>query len=592
MGCMSATPDPHTGDDSHDSINDPMAAMGQRRPAATSVDSTPGDGDRRYRDIFDAVSDGLIINDIDTGIVLEANPAACRMHGYDDMTGLHPSVFIHPNSHHLFADYFVALREGREFRCRAQDVRKDGTVFDVEVLGRRVSYQGKSAMLGVVRDIGDMVRAYQELEQRVAERTSEIQRRRRVAEGMRELIAVVNSRQTLEEILGYLVEQARSLLESDASAVFLPVEGREHEVLGIRASSGLPPEHPYVRMPVNGSSTGIAFTRKLPVLATDLRQALPPSDRQVDELLLDEHDDYLQVVGMPSYLEKPELESDADSSFGMRAFASVYGAFLSIPLALADQTFGTLSLYYHQPRTFSADDISLANAFARQGALAIENARLREKVGQAAVLEERQRLARELHDAVTQTLFSASLISEVIPDLWEKDPLGARRRLDQLRRLTRGALAEMRILLLELRPSALTDVPLSDLLRQLVEAAVGTIKAEVELEIEGDCRVRLEPEAQIGLYRIAQESLNNIVKHAQATHVEVTLQCHPRGYVGLRIRDDGVGFDPTHIPAGHLGVAIMQERAQAIGAEITVTSDVGSGTCVEIQWQQQRGSGG
>ncbi len=584
-----------------------MKHMDDRTTAPEKRDSgADGDGDRvgpivpcptvrfdgpateiQYREIFNAVSDGLIINDLDTGLVLEANPAACRMHGYDDMTGLHPSVFIHPNSHHLFVDYVAALRAGEEYRCRAQDVRRDGTVFDVEVLGHKVSYYGHEAMLGVIRDVSEQVQAYQELERRVEERTSEIERRQRVAEGMRELIAVVNSQQTIDEILGYLVEQARALLQSDASAVFLPVHGRESEVLGIRAASGLPEGHPYLLMPVGTSSTGLAFSRRKPVILTNLQAALPPVDKKIEALVLEECDSHIEVVGLPSYLEQPETPDGSSTTFGMRMFAAIYGALLTVPMAATDQTYGSLCLYYHDPREFSLDDISLARAFAGQAALALENARLREQVGQTAVLEERQRLARELHDAVTQTLFSASLISEVIPDLWETNPDDARRRLVQLRKLTRSALAEMRLLLLELRPAALTDIALADLLRQLVEATTGTTHAEITLDIRGDGRLRIAPDAQIGLYRIAQEALNNIAKHAQARNVEIMLDCKRNGEIDLHIRDDGHGFDPASIPAGHLGVGIMHERATAIGARLKVESTPGGGTLVKLRWRNR-----
>ena len=515
-----AGPDPHG---SRQTPVDSATRVAQSSPVPLGQDGSAFGAEQQYRDIFDAASDGLVVNDLETGIVLEANPAFCRMHGYDDMSGMHPSTFIHADSHHLFADYVAALREGREYRCRAVDIRKDGTLFDVEVLGRRISYQGQEAMLGVVRDVSEEVRAYQMLEEHVAERTAEIQRRQRVAEGMREMIEVVNSRQSLDEILSYLVDQARQLLDSNAAAIFLPVEGRENEVLGIRASTGLPGSHPHVRMPLGVSSTGLAFTERTPVLVKDLKAALPPSNQVIDELELEEHDSHVVVVRLPTFLENPERAPGADDTAGMRAFAALYGAFLSVPLIAQGDAYGTLSLYYHDPRDFSEDDISLATAFASQAALALENARLREQAGQAAVLEERQRLARELHDAVTQTLFSASLISEIIPDLWETDEHAARRRLDQLRRLTRSALAEMRILLLELRPSALTDIPFPDLIRQLVEASTGATMAQIELHFEIAKPERLSPDVQIALYRIAQEALNNVVKHAHAQRVDVTL---------------------------------------------------------------------
>src|SRR6185312_7956906 len=313
---------------------------------------------------------------------------------------------------------------------------------------------------------------------------------------------------------------------------------------------------------------------------------IPPEFNPGDTLQLQEQPGHIDVVRLPSLLETPEREPGATESTGMRSFATRFGAFLSVPLARDDEAYGTLSLYYFEPRPFSEDDIGLATTFARQAALAIENARLREQAGQAAAVEERQRLARELHDAVTQTLFSASLISEVIPALWDTNQDEAKRRLAQLRRLTRGALAEMRILLVELRPSALTEMPLADLLRQLVEAVSGSIRADVSFHVEGDCRPELTSDAQIAFYRVAQEALNNISKHAQAQQVNLTLRCHPNGEVQLEIRDDGLGFDPSTIPAGHLGVGIMLERAEAVAARLHVTSSPGNGTVVDLRWHK------
>jgi two-component system nitrate/nitrite sensor histidine kinase NarX len=212
----------------------------------------------------------------------------------------------------------------------------------------------------------------------------------------------------------------------------------------------------------------------------------------------------------------------------------------------------------------------------------VENARLRVEVEKAAVAGERNRLARDLHDAVTQTLFSASLIADVLPRLWEANPEEGRRRLEELRELTRGALAEMRTLLLELRPAALVDAELSELLRQLAESITGRARVPVSLEVVGSCE--LPNEIKVALYRIAQESLNNVAKHAGATQATVTLRCQP-GRVLLRIRDDGSGFDLEGLPPESLGLGIMRERAQTIGAALNIDSQVGRGTEIEVAWQ-------
>jgi PAS domain S-box-containing protein len=208
---------------------------------------------------------------------------------------------------------------------------------------------------------------------------------------------------------------------------------------------------------------------------------------------------------------------------------------------------------------------------------------LAERAAIEAVIADRTRLARDLHDAVTQTLFSASLIAEVLPELWDMDVEGAKDSTEELRQLTRGALAEMRTLLLELRPDTLTQTRLSDLIRQLCEAFIGRSRLPIKLNIEGDCR--LPPEVQVAYYRIAQESLNNVFKYARATQVDVDLAISPSS-VRVEVRDNGVGFDISTTKPTSLGMRIMHERAEAIGADFHISSTPGAGTCVEVTWSE------
>jgi signal transduction histidine kinase/ligand-binding sensor domain-containing protein len=234
--------------------------------------------------------------------------------------------------------------------------------------------------------------------------------------------------------------------------------------------------------------------------------------------------------------------------------------------------------------------------------LQVEEA-LRESETERAVAAERSRLARELHDAVTQTLFSASLLAEALPTLWERNREMGREHLAMLRQMSRGALAEMRSLLLELRPAALVESSLEDLLQQLGEAVTGRAGVPVSVEAEGRCE--LPADLHVALYRIAQEALNNVVKHAQARQVVVRLCCtpltgsicHPErstaeskgdnsaaavGTVELTIRDDGRGFDPGEVSAEHMGLGIMRERAEAVGAQLEIESRPGEGTRVTV----------
>ncbi len=198
-----------------------------------------------------------------------------------------------------------------------------------------------------------------------------------------------------------------------------------------------------------------------------------------------------------------------------------------------------------------------------------------------AAAEERSRLARDLHDAVSQTLFSSSLIAEVLPRIWDKDPVEGRRRLEELRRQTKGALAEMRTLLFELRPAALAEAELAGLLQQLAESVTGRTGIPVSLHFTG--QGPLPPEIKIAFYRIAQEALNNVAKHSGASQAQVALSYTPGGVV-LDIRDDGRGFAETAIPGGRLGLGIMRERARAVGAAIAIQSLQGRGTVVAVTW--------
>ncbi len=266
---------------------------------------------------------------------------------------------------------------------------------------------------------------------------------------------------------------------------------------------------------------------------------------------------------------------------------------MAVVMKAQDKIVGVINVESDRLDGFDDSDLAVLQSLAHQAAIAIENARLYEQAQKLAVMEERQRLARELHDAVTQTLFSASLISEAVPDLWESDPQEGRVLLAELRHLSRGALAEMRTLLLELRPAALIEANLRDLLRQLGEAVAGRAGVPVEVKVGDICP--LPEEVHVAFYRIAQEALNNVVKHAQASQVTVWLRClddKDDALDGLRIEltieDDGRGFNLAQVPAERLGLGIIRERAQAIDAALKIESNPGEGTQITVVWKEER----
>jgi signal transduction histidine kinase len=252
-----------------------------------------------------------------------------------------------------------------------------------------------------------------------------------------------------------------------------------------------------------------------------------------------------------------------------------------VPLVARQELYGALALYYRDPRLFNEEDVGLVRSFGDQAALAIENSLLREQVERSAVAAERSRLARDLHDSVTQSLFAASLEAEALHRTWQPQSTEARQGLDDLRRLTRGALAEMRTLLPEMRPAALAESWLGDLLQHLVDA--NESRSRISLRLTADGRLTLPPDVTIALYRIAQEALNNVVRHSRAQRAWVALRCGTCG-LELMVGDDGTGFEPSAAGSAQFGLRIMRERADAVGASLTIDSQTGHGTLVAARW--------
>ena len=198
---------------------------------------------------------------------------------------------------------------------------------------------------------------------------------------------------------------------------------------------------------------------------------------------------------------------------------------------------------------------------------------------ETAVAAERGRLARDLHDAVTQTIYSASLIAEVLPQVWDRSPEEGKRNLTKLRQLVRGALAEMRALLFELRPSALQAADLETLLGQLGDSLTGRTRIPVQVDVR--LLAELPTEEKIVIYRVTQEAFNNITKHAGATEAQVTLDSQEDRF-SLTIWDNGRGFDRENVSPDNMGLRIMGERAESIGADLEIESSPNEGTCIKL----------
>ena len=173
------------------------------------------------------------------------------------------------------------------------------------------------------------------------------------------------------------------------------------------------------------------------------------------------------------------------------------------------------------------------------------------------------------------------MIADVLPELWKMDAQLATGRLDELRELARGALAEMRTLLLELRPAVLIEAALDELLQQLINATIARARIEGELHIEGNIN-DLPQETHVAIYRTTQEALNNVAKHAEASKVVVAIHRNAE-LLTLSISDDGRGFDGSTQRGGHFGLGNMRERIETVGGTISMQSNPGEGTSVFVQ---------
>ena len=273
------------------------------------------------------------------------------------------------------------------------------------------------------------------------------------------------------------------------------------------------------------------------------------------------------------------------------------GLFVLAPMTTHGTVSGLLGIVYgNSKEEISSQQLLLIEKMAADLAALTRYAFLLDQSIELATMEERQRIARDLHDSVNQMLFSASMFSSILPQRIRRDPQSALETADELHRLTRGALAEMRTLLLELRPTGITKLPLRELLIQLAEAVSGVSGLSFELDV--DEVPPLPEDVQIAFYRVAQEALNNIVKHAAAKHVKLRLSFDDLqdsspvedwyGEVQLHIRDDGSGFDPEKLNYEHFGLGIMQERAAAIQAQFHMQTKLGEGTEISLVWRRKR----
>ncbi|MBN2002825.1 MAG: GAF domain-containing sensor histidine kinase [Anaerolineae bacterium] len=382
----------------------------------------------------------------------------------------------------------------------------------------------------------------EKLELRVMERTREIERRRKVAEGLRDMLQAINSAQHLGQVLQMIVMRAGQLLGARAAAIYRRQDAQNPSVLWVADEASSP--------------IGTA------VCATLVQRAL-------DQTLATCH---------PVCITYPDGDSPANVEEGETPPCRMA---LGAPLLVKGEIYGGLLLFDFALHPVSDETIELLATLAEQAVLAIENSRLRAEARQAAVAAERSRLARDLHDSVTQALYSIMLYAEATNLAMQagKQEVSAN-NLQELRNMAHEAMLDMRMLIFELHPPLLEEAGLVAALQARIAAVETRAGLQAEVQVEGKRRLPLQLEEEI--FWIAQEALNNAAKHARAQKVIVRLTFEEHR-VTLVIKDNGKGFDAANIrEGGGMGMRSIEERVQRIQGRLEIESSLEVGTTLAL----------
>jgi signal transduction histidine kinase len=287
--------------------------------------------------------------------------------------------------------------------------------------------------------------------------------------------------------------------------------------------------------------------------------------------------EWLIVRGEPLVI--PDMASSSQMSWatGISRGCTYAGA----PMRARGRRLGVLGVARNADQQFNVEEVALLASIADQIAIAVENARLHQHAEQMAIVEERARLARELHDSVTQCLSSVTLLAQAASDIGEAGEWGrVKHYLERIRDAGGQALKEMRLLLYELQPPSTSQEGLVEMLTRRLEAVEE--RADVNVRLLTEDWQRLPAPAEEALYRIAQEALNNALKHSGASTVTIVLRCKPAG-ANLEVDDNGIGFDPESVKRkGGIGLLSMQQRAERLGGRLTIRSAPGEGTSIKV----------
>jgi PAS domain S-box-containing protein len=524
----------------------------QLKQAETALRET----EAHYGTIIQSLEEGVVLQDVE-GKIYTCNASAERILGLtaDQMMGrtsvdlrwraIHEDGTSFPGDDH---PAMLTLRSGEAYSDVIMGVHKaDGTLTWISINTRPLFHPEEKqpyAVLSSFSDITERMQLYQVLEQRVEMRTRQLS-------ALLDLSRTVASTMEIGPQLDLILTQLKTVIDYTGAGIAII----ERDRFVILEYQGPTPREEMVNLYIPASqAAGFSevIRRRGPLIIDDLWGDDPWS-----------------------------LEAIAQANEPMRASVSYAHSWMGVPLIVKDTLLGVLRLDHVEPRRYTEDHARLASVFAEQAAIAIEKSRLYGQAQELAALEERQKLARELHDSVSQALYGIGLGARTALTLLQRDPAKAAEPLEYCLSLAEAGLAEMRALIFELRPESLELEGLVAALSKQATAlqARHAIRVELDLCEEPDIPLAIKET----IYRIAQEALNNIVKHAHATQVDLHLHCLVEGAMVLEVNDNGQGFDPNATFPGHLGLSSMRERAERVGGQFEMDSSEGKGLRIRLE---------
>jgi ligand-binding sensor domain-containing protein/signal transduction histidine kinase len=385
-----------------------------------------------------------------------------------------------------------------------------------------------------------------ELERLVRSRTTALEKRGQEMEALYSADGRMLRTQTLEQVYQTLVDVAEEMLHADKSAVLTWDEKRTR--LAVRVSRGFSQATLHRLKFARGEGIiGKVAENGQPVIVTNLASDSIQTDMQPEMLAA------IQAEGISS--------------------------FLHLPITIDNQTVGIFTVGFTRPEAFSEDTVRLFSSLVQRAALSVENAMLFEQTKQVAIMEERNRLARDLHDSAKQKAFAALAQLGAVNGMLKGGRQGVRNHLEEAENLVYEVIQELTFLIQEIHPSALKEKGLASMLREYVFQWENRNDARANLKIENERRLPLEIEQ--AFYRIIQEALANITRHSKATQVEISL-AYQEAEISAEVSDNGCGFDKEHNPTG-LGLRSIRERIESIGGTCQINTCPGEGTCLQVR---------